>query len=270
MTSTLTSTLTLVALLAPWGVADNITDNDYDDIKPQISGDLVVWEARIPNGPTEPPADPPGEGQPEPASADVELMIKYGDAIRQLTDNDTDDLNPALSGTAVVWQSFDGNDWEIWAYEATSDAMTQLTDNDVDDINPAISGTNVVWQTMDEGSDYEIATASIASLIPVEIVVRITPRSLNLRSRGQWVNGSIQLRGSDIDPATIDTSSILLMDSVPAENVRVTGSGLSMKFDRALLQGLIDASASSVEVTLSATTTDGSVLVGKDTLRVIR
>mgnify|MGYP000224069218 CR=1 FL=1 len=266
MKTSLLFTLPLATLFVPGALAENLTDNEYDDRHPQVSGDLIVWEAQVPDEVEEPPA----EDEEPPPAPDWELMIRFGDQVRQLTDNDFDDINAKLSGTAVVWQSFDGNDWEIWAYEATSDAMTQLTDNDTDDINPCISGTTVVWQTMDEGGDYEIATNSIASLIPVDITVRITPRSLNLRSRGQWVNGSILLRGTDIDPAAIDPSSILLLDTVPAENVRVTGAGISMKFDREALQALLDPEASSAELTVSAATTSGEVLVGSDTIRVIR
>ena len=258
----------MVALLLPAAVAETITDNDYDDVNPQISGDLIVWEAQVPNAAVTPPAEPPTEGE-EPSTADWEIMIKYGDIFRQLTDNDGDDIHAKLSGTAVVWQSWDGTDWEIWAYEAGSDTMTQLTDNDTDDIAPCISGSNVVWQAMEAAGDYEIATTSIAFLIPAEITVRITPRALNLRSRGRWVNGSISLGTSGIDPASIDPASILLLDTIPAENIKVNGSKLSMKFDRAALQALIDPAATSADLTLSATTSGGELLSGTDTIKVI-
>ncbi|HSP43939.1 MAG TPA: hypothetical protein VLO11_13785, partial [Luteolibacter sp.] len=261
----------MAALLIPAALANPITVNDYDDVNPQISGDLIVWEAQVPNAATPPPAEgdpPPPEGEPTPA-ADWEIMVKYGDNFRQLTDNDGDDIRAKLSGTSVVWQSWDGNDWEIWAYEASSDTMAQLTDNDTDDIAPCISGTNVVWQAMDAEGDYEIATTSIAFLIPAEISVRITPRALKLGSKGRWVSGSISLGSSGIDPASIDPASILLLDSIPAENVKVNGTGLSMKFDRSALAALIDPAATSAELTLTATAGDGESLSGTDTIKVI-
>jgi beta propeller repeat protein len=60
--------------------------------------------------------------------------------ITQLTDNTTDDMWPAISGANVVWQGWDGSDWEIYSNYG------QLTDNDVKDTRPDISGENVVWQ----------------------------------------------------------------------------------------------------------------------------
>lgn len=57
-----------------------------------------------------------------------------------MTDNNADDVDPAISGSNVVWSQWDGSDWEIY-----SNFAEQLTDNDIDDRNPDISGTNVVW-----------------------------------------------------------------------------------------------------------------------------
>lgn len=265
-------TYPLLALVAPALTAqivpENITENEYDDINPIISGQLIVWQAQIPDPePTEPEPEPEPEGEPEPA--DFELMIKFGDQFRQLTDNDTDDINPKVSGDTVVWQSFDGEDWEIWAYNAGADAMVQVTDNTTDDINPCIDGMTVVWQTMDEGGDYEIATASVASLVPSEVTLRVTPRSLNLRSRGRWVNASLSFDPAEVDPSSIDTSSILMLGTIPAENVRVTGTGLSMKFDREALAQLLSGGGESAELTVTAQTSSGELISGTDTIRII-
>jgi hypothetical protein len=45
-----------------------------------------------------------------------------GWTITQLTNNNVDDLHPDISGTNVVWQSYDGTDYEI--YMATWDGGT--------------------------------------------------------------------------------------------------------------------------------------------------
>ena len=70
--------------------------------------------------------------------------------ITQLTNNTTDDGDPAISGMNVVWHGWDGNDQEIY-----SNFAGQITNNSTNEYNAAISGTNVVWQSRD-GSDYSI------------------------------------------------------------------------------------------------------------------
>ena len=64
-----------------------------------------------------------------------------------VTDNNTQDYWPHISGGNVAWQGYDGNDEEIFFWDGTT--ITQITNNDYDDTKPQISGTNVVW--IDEG-----------------------------------------------------------------------------------------------------------------------
>ncbi len=243
----------LTAMLATKLSAQNITDDAHDDLNPQIVGDLIVWQSRIPDAISEPD--------------DLEVMVKFGDEKRQITDNQGDDENIKIFGTTIVWQSWDGTDWEVWAYDASMDLILQLTENDTDDINPSIDGTNVVWQAWD-GTDFEIATASVSSIIPNPVQVKITPRSLNLRSNGKWVAASIDLSETGFGPEDIDLATIFLEETIPAQNVKLKNNGLSMKFDRKALQALLSG-AGEVELTITAKTLAGDVFVGSDTIRTI-
>ena len=75
-------------------------------------------------------------------------------AIQPVTDNDLNDRFPNVSDGYIVWQGFDGNDWEIYIKSASG--IEQITDNDVDDRYPVVSDNGyVVWEHYD-GSDYEI------------------------------------------------------------------------------------------------------------------
>ena len=78
------------------------------------------------------------------ASANVILcstaLAAHGWRITQLTDNNTNDEWPSISGENVVWTGYDGYDPEIY-----SNFAGQLTDNDMYDGNCDISGTNVAW-----------------------------------------------------------------------------------------------------------------------------
>ena len=54
----------------------------------------------------------------------------------------------------LVWQGYDGNDWEISLY--SKGIVTQITDNDYTDDLPWINSKGrIVWQGYD-GNDYEV------------------------------------------------------------------------------------------------------------------
>ena len=72
-----------------------------------------------------------------------------------LTNNDTSDRNPQISGKNIVWVGNDGNDDEIYFYDRDNSSVIRLTDNDTYDSNPNIDGNNVVWSSYD-GNDSEI------------------------------------------------------------------------------------------------------------------
>ncbi len=73
----------------------------------------------------------------------------------RLTNNNTSDRDPQISGQNIAWIGNDGNDDEIYFYDHDNGSVTQLTDNDTYDSNPYIDGNNVVWASSD-GSDNEI------------------------------------------------------------------------------------------------------------------
>ena len=64
---------------------------------------------------------------------------------RQLTNNNFQDLNPRVSGNNIVWQGWDGNDYEIFMVSGNGNPI-QLTNNNTQDVAPQISGNLVVWQ----------------------------------------------------------------------------------------------------------------------------
>ncbi|BAY27535.1 hemolysin-type calcium-binding region [Calothrix sp. NIES-2100] len=68
----------------------------------------------------------------------------------------SDNINPQISGNNVVWQGYDGSDYEIFLYNSSSASKPiKLTNNYNSDTSPQISGNNIVWHGYD-GSDYEI------------------------------------------------------------------------------------------------------------------
>ena len=65
----------------------------------------------------------------------------------RITNNGFEDSFPKTAGGYVVWQGQDGNDWEIFLYNANNGSgPTPITDNTYPDINPETDGRYVTWQ----------------------------------------------------------------------------------------------------------------------------
>jgi hypothetical protein len=105
----------------------------------QIDGNNVVWQ----------------EGTNDNNGTSVYLY--NGSTITRLTGHSRIDQIPNLSGGQVVWQSWDGNDYEIMYYDGSR--SFQITNNSVNDIEPVISGSNIAWRGRDGGADFEIFRA---------------------------------------------------------------------------------------------------------------
>jgi Tol biopolymer transport system component len=82
-----------------------------------------------------------------------------GEALRHLTDNDSDDLHPTWSadGTQIAFFSERDSYTEIYVIDVDGTDERQLTDNDVNDKDPAWSpdGTQIAFISRRDG-DYEI------------------------------------------------------------------------------------------------------------------
>jgi beta propeller repeat protein len=173
-------TISIILSAAGWasGAAEpndwqflQLTDNAYDDRYPEVDGSSVVWESWVDDD-------------------DSEVLLYDGIATSQLTDNTSEDDYPDVSGSNVVWrsddhvflydgtsviqlsdngnnyparifgsnivwESFDGSDYEIYLYNTDTAQMTQVTDNAISDYDPYVSESYVVWYGFD-GSDYEV------------------------------------------------------------------------------------------------------------------
>jgi Chitobiase/beta-hexosaminidase C-terminal domain len=79
-----------------------------------------------------------------------------------------DDTQPTrglqMDNGKLVWEQYDGNDWEIYSYDlawAPGTAPLRLTDNTNDDTSPQIDAGQAVWQGFD-GQDWEIYSYDLA------------------------------------------------------------------------------------------------------------
>lgn len=102
----------------------------------------------------------------------------------------------------------------------------------------------------------------------IPAIVRITPRTLNLQSQGEWMTCHIELP-ENYDIADIDIGSLRLNDVIPAEPnpVAVGGKKLMVKFSRPALQAIVSV-GEVVELKVTGLV-DGVPFEGWDNIRVI-
>ncbi|MBW2171740.1 MAG: hypothetical protein JRF69_07130, partial [Deltaproteobacteria bacterium] len=74
-----------------------------------------------------------------------------GTTITQVTANSIEDSLPHVKGNFVVWQGYDGSDWEVFLYNMVTGTTIQITDNDEDDVSAQTDGHYVVWRGYNGG-----------------------------------------------------------------------------------------------------------------------
>lgn len=242
----------IFALLASTCTAFEIfalTNNDTDDVALSASFGNAVWQGKDPNG----------------GDWEIYLYSKDTDEIQKITDNDANDINPVIAGPYVAWEVWDGNDFEICVYNG--DKITQITNNDSNDVEPNISAPFLFWRVWD-GNDWEINQTKLPRL-PMQIKCKITPTTLNLKSKGNWVDVMLVMP-SDIKPSSINTSTILLEGLLSPVKVTVydTTRIVHMKFSRSQLQAIL-TSGTKVTLDITAYLNDGTKITTSDTIRVI-
>lgn len=227
-------------------IVEQLTNNETNDIKPQVSGIYAAWQGQDPDG------------------GDWEIYFYDSNSVMRVTDNNSDDVNPRISDSIVVWEGWDANggDWEIFYFDGES--VHQVTDNNYNDIGPEVSESLIVWQSWD-GNDWEISSA----IIPSPVGLKVSPQTLNLKSKGKWITVQVWLPAG-YNRSDVVGSSLLLLGEVPASKVQ-KGNGsrkVMAKFSRPEVQALL-APGAAVEVTLTGELKDGTPIAGSDTIRVI-
>lgn len=118
-----------------------VTNNDTQDMWPDISGENIAWVGR----------DPDGSG-----CNMVLTNHMIGSNGSGTLPGSVSPFAPAISGTNIVWATYDAPD-PAFDREIFSNFGGQLTHDQWNDGSPDVSGTNVVW-LKEVGSAVEIWT----------------------------------------------------------------------------------------------------------------
>jgi hypothetical protein len=77
--------------------------------------------------------------------------------VLRLTDNEFHDKESRITDNSdVVWDGFDGNDYEIFMYERRLDQVWQMTDNFCNDLCPTINNNGDIAWRQDDGETMRI------------------------------------------------------------------------------------------------------------------
>jgi hypothetical protein len=226
---------------------EQLTAGDVNNSNISIFGSRAVWQGKEPNG------------------GPTQIFYFDGNDVTQITDGNTNNIRPQIYGSNIVWQGRDTNegDWEI--FWSNGQSIFQITDNNFNDINPRVSASRIFWKGLD-GNDWQIFTAAL----PIGITMKVSPETINLKSRGQTILVAIWL-GTNLKAIDVNISSLRLMDQVaPSKVVVSTGSNkLILKFDRQAVQSLLQV-GNKVAITLTGKMNDGTVIMATDTVKVIQ
>ena len=137
----------------------------------------------------------------------------------------------------------------------------------IDAVAPHLAvGTNIA-AVVGRVAGVEMRGEAAVEVLGLAVALRMTPRTLERRSRGQEVEAQLAF-DDGVDAAAVDVGSIRLNGFVPVERVLCASRNeLTVKFDRAATVGVLPL-GSSVEVRVSGSLL-GLDFVGVDHVRVI-
>ena len=159
------------AMAAAGWVTTQLTDNDYSNRVPGVSGDRVVWMA--------------GElqaGVQDSNTLEVYTWKEGDSGPTQITHNLTPDYRPQVSGDRVVWVGFHGSynaTGALYTWESGDAAPTLIVDGLGQTPEYAISGDRVAWVDIPDYpggySAAEVYTWKVGDAAPTRVTDNAVP-----------------------------------------------------------------------------------------------
>lgn len=228
-----------------------ITDNNYDDTAPYYdpSSLQVVWQRMV-------------EGRHQIILYDIRKGTET-----QLTYSRTNNMEPKVSTEGVVWQTWDGKDWEIFYFDGK--LTQQLTENESQDVAPVIEEGYVLWTVVgskkQEAKVYSLESGEIRTIVGYDGGAIENPRFVLVYDT-KYDNGDVVIQG--FDPATgISTplssspapKPIKIPNSDPIGEIRALVNSKSSDDDEFSLDVDEDIASSTLDISQPASSTPGTL-----------
>lgn len=214
----------LEIFLSLGGELEQLTHNTYDDSAPQYDSesDRIVWHRLIDD------------------YHQIYVHDRTSNETTPLTTGQRNHMQPALWDEYIVWQEWDGTDWEIVLFDG--DEYQVLTTNEYADIAPTISDGFVLWTATDGSGEstamvYELRTKDTQRIEGYE-GGKLQNARFVLVYDTKFDNGDILTKGFDPNDGTVLDLAALpadlpaeIPDSEPTEEVRALLQNKSSKED---------------------------------------
>ncbi len=167
------------------------------------------------------------------------------------------------SGSLTSSAGFTAGDYHLLDESPCIDAgdpdfVAEPSETDIDG-NPRIAGTKI-----DMGADEFVP--------PFAVVVKATPKTLNLRSKGGWIICTVQFP-DEHSVSNVSTDTVLLNEKIRPASCRTDekANNLVIKFDRsdAEIKQLIGDIEGEIKLTVTGELIDGAKFTGSDIIGVL-
>lgn len=143
-----------------------------------------------------------------------------------ITTNPYEDRLPQIKGQYVVWQGYDGEDWEIFLYDISSGERKPITENDYNDMSPQTDGTYVVWVGYNRTGG-EVFLYRIGDPIPITNDANAITNDDNVDRSPQIADGRVAWVRHEVTDS-IESGNIVLYDGGVVTQLSNTTSGVSV------------------------------------------
>lgn len=164
------------------GELKQITDNYFDDTAPFYDADSmrIVWQRLI-------------DGRYQIMMYDIKEKRET-----QLTFSRTNNMEPKVSKEGIVWQAWDGNDWEVMYFDGVF--TDQITNNETQDVTPVIDDGYILWSVLgseaQEAKVYTLSNKQITTITGYEGGTIANPRFVLVYDT-KFENGDVITQGFD-------------------------------------------------------------------------
>jgi hypothetical protein len=130
--------------------------------------------------------------------------------------------------------------------------------------------TDIDGDARASGMGVDIGADEFATALAIDAIVKVTPKALNLTSKGNWITCSVAL-GDDYDIGDVIVDSVKLNNELIPVSTKINEDDQKMlvKFDRSLTQDMLSDAQGTALLTITGNLEGGPEFAGDDTIKIV-